>query len=228
MSPINLSIDCVVLGFDEDQKLKVLLIKKFINEKNDFQFALPGDLVGINEDLLSGGKRILKSLTSLEDIYLKQFYTFGDPDRTKHKKDQSWLKMYRKKPEERVVTIGYIALVKMEDYVPHASSFAIDVEWIELDKVSSELAFDHNIILNYAIEYLREQLDHQILTNLLPLKFTLYQLQNLYEILFDQKLDKRNFRKNVSKNSLIIKTDEKQKGVAHKPAHLYMYNKKIH
>ena len=225
MSPINLSIDCVVLGFDEDQKLKVLLIKKFINEKNDFQFALPGDLVGINEDLLSGGKRILKSLTSLEDIYLKQFYTFGDPDRTKHKKDQSWLKMYRKKPEERVVTIGYIALVKMEDYVPHASSFAIDVEWIELDKVSSELAFDHNIILNYAIEYLREQLDHQILTNLLPLKFTLYQLQILYEILLDQKLDKRNFRKNVSKNSLIIKTDEKQKGVAHKPAHLYMYNK---
>ena len=228
MSPINLSIDCVVLGFDEDQKLKVLLIKKFINEKNDFQFALPGDLVGINEDLLSGGKRILKSLTSLEDIYLKQFYTFGDPDRTRHKKDQSWLKMYRKKPEERVVTIGYIALVKMEDYVPHASSFAIDVEWIELDKVSSELAFDHNIILNYAIEYLREQLDHQIVTNLLPLKFTLYQLQNLYEILLDQKLDKRNFRKNVSKNSLIIKTDEKQKGVAHKPAHLYMYNKKIH
>ncbi len=225
MSPINLSIDCVVLGFDEDQKLKVLLIKKFINEKNDFQFALPGDLVGINEDLLSGGKRILKSLTSLEDIYLKQFYTFGDPDRTNHKKDQSWLKMYRKKPEERVVTIGYIALVKMEDYVPHASSFAIDVEWIELDKVSSELAFDHNIILNYAIEYLREQLDHQIVTNLLPLKFTLYQLQNLYEILLDQKLDKRNFRKNVSKNSLIIKTDEKQKGVAHKPAHLYMYNK---
>jgi 8-oxo-dGTP diphosphatase len=225
MSPINLSIDCVVLGFDEDQKLKVLLIKKFINEKNDFQFALPGDLVGINEDLLSGGKRILKSLTSLEDIYLKQFYTFGDPDRTKHKKDQSWLKMYRKKPEERVVTIGYIALVKMEDYVPHASSFAIDVEWIELDKVSSELAFDHSIILNYAIEYLREQLDHQIVTNLLPLKFTLYQLQNLYEILLDQKLDKRNFRKNVSKNSLIIKTDEKQKGVAHKPAHLYMYNK---
>ena len=225
MSPINLSIDCVVLGFDEDQKLKVLLIKKFINEKNDFQFALPGDLVGINEDLLSGGKRILKSLTSLEDIYLKQFYTFGDPDRTKHKKDQSWLKMYRKKPEERVVTIGYIALVKMEDYVPHASSFAIDVEWIELDKVSSELAFGHNIILNYAIEYLREQLDHQILTNLLPLKFTLYQLQNLYEILLDQKLDKRNFRKNVSKNSLIIKTNEKQKGVAHKPADLYMYNK---
>jgi len=225
MTPINLSIDCVILGFDEDQKLKVLLIKKFINEKNDFQFALPGDLVGLNEDLLVGAERILKSLTSLDNLFLKQFSVFGSPDRTRQKKDQSWLKMYRKKPKERVVTVGYIALVKMEDYVPHASSFAIDAEWVELDKVSSELAFDHNLILDNGIVYLRNQLDHQIVTNLLPSKFTLSQLQNLYEILLNQKLDKRNFRKNVSKDSLIIKTDEKQSGVAHKPAHLYTYKK---
>jgi hypothetical protein len=223
MSLLNLSIDCVVLGFDEDQKLKVLLIKKFINERNDFQFALPGDLVGVNEDLLSGGKRILKSLTSLEDIYLKQFYAFGNPDRTKQKKDQSWLKMYRKQPDERVITIGYIALVKMEEYTPHPSSFAIDAEWVELSKVSSDLAFDHNSILDKGLEYLRNQLDHQLISNLLPSKFTLSQLQRLYEILLDEKLDKRNFRKNVSKDSLIIKTDEKQQGVAHKPAHLYTY-----
>ena len=225
MTPLNLSIDCVILGFDEDQKLKVLLIKKFINDKNDFQFALPGDLVKPKEDLLSGGKRILKSLTSLENIYLKQFYTFGDPDRTKQKKDQSWLKMYRKKPKERVVTVGYIALVKMEEYVPHASSFAVDAEWVELSKVSKGLAFDHNIILDNGIAYLRDQLDPQLAANLLPSKFTLSQLQNLYEILLDQKLDKRNFRKNVSKDSLIIKIEEKQKGVSHKPAHLYAYKK---
>ena len=223
MSPINLSIDCVVLGFDEDQKLKVLLIKKFINEKNDFQFALPGDLVGLNEDLLVGAERILKSLTSLDNLFLKQFSVFGSPDRTKQKKDQSWLKMYRKKPKERVVTVGYIALVKMEDYVPHASSFAIDAEWVELDKVSSELAFDHNLILDNGILYLRNQLDHQIVTNLLPSKFTLSQLQNLYEILLNQKLDKRNFRKNILKIDVIKKTEEKQKGVSHKPAYLYTY-----
>ena len=148
MSPINLSIDCVVLGFDEDQKLKVLLIKKFINEKNDYQFALPGDLVGLNEDLLSGAQRILNSLTSIDNLFLDQFSVFGDPERTNDKKDQSWLKMYRKEPKERVVTVGYIALVNMEDYIPHASSFAIDAEWVELNKVSSELAFDHNLILN--------------------------------------------------------------------------------
>ena len=102
MTTLNLSIDCVILGFHEDQKLKVLLIKKSINQKNDLQFALPGDLVQSDEGLLSGGKRILKSLTSLENIYLKQFYTFGDPNRTKQNKDQSWLRMYRKKPNERV------------------------------------------------------------------------------------------------------------------------------
>ena len=223
MSPINLSIDCVVLGFDEDQKLKVLLIKKFINEKNDYQFALPGDLVGMSEDLLEGAARILKSLTSLDNLFLKQFQVFGSPERTKQKKDQSWLKMYRKKPKERVVTVGYIALVKMEDYIPHASSFAVDAEWVELNKISSELAFDHNIILDNGIEYLRNQLDHQLVANLLPSKFTLSQLQNLYEILLDQKLDKRNFRKNILKIDVIRKTEEKQKGVSHKPAHLYTY-----
>jgi len=225
MTPINLSIDCVVLGFDEDQKLKVLLIKKFINEKNDYQFALPGDLVGISEDLLEGAARILKSLTSLDNLFLKQFQVFGSPERTKQKKDQSWLKMYRKKPKERVVTVGYIALVKMEDYIPHASSFAVDAEWVELNKVSSELAFDHNIILDNGIAYLRDQLDPQLAANLLPSKFTLSQLQNLYEILLDQKLDKRNFRKNILKIDVIRKTEEKQKGVSHKPAHLYTYKK---
>jgi len=223
MTPLNLSIDCVILGFDEDQKLKVLLIKKFINDKNDFQFALPGDLVKPKEDLLSSGKRILKSLTSLENIYLKQFHTFGNPDRTKHKKDQSWLKMYRKKPNERVVTVGYIALVKMEEYVPHASSFAVDAEWVELTEISKDLAFDHNEILDKAIKYLRDQIDHHLISNLLPSKFTLSQLQKLYEILLDEKLDKRNFRKNISKINIIKKTSEKQEGVRHKPAYLYTY-----
>ena len=223
MTTLNLSIDCVILGFDEDQKLKVLLIKKFINNKNDFQFALPGDLVKPNEDLLSGGKRILKSLTSLENIYLKQFHTFGDPERTKQSKDQSWLSMYRKKPEERVVTVGYVALVKMEEYSPQASSFAVDAEWIELSQVSKDLAFDHNEILDTAIKYLRDQIDHKLISNLLPTKFTLSQLQNLYEILLDQKLDKRNFRKNISKIDIIKKTSEKQEGVRHKPAYLYTY-----
>ena len=225
MSTINLSIDCVILGFDQDQKLKVLLIKKIINQNNDYQFALPGDLVQKDEDLLSGAKRILKSLTSLENIYLKQFFTFGNPQRTKQKKDQSWLRLYRKIPDERVVTVGYIALVNMEEYVPLASSFAFQAEWIDIKDVSDDLAFDHNHILSFGVEYLRQQIDHKLISNLLPSKFTLSQLQNLYEILLDEKLDKRNFRKNISKIDVIRKTDEKQEGVAHKPAFLYTYDK---
>lgn len=224
MIPINLSIDCVILGFDNDQKLKVLLIKKIINQNNDYQYALPGDLLKYDEDLLEGGKRILKSLTSLENIYLKQFHAFGNPQRTKQKKDQSWLRLYRKKPKERVVTIGYIALVNMEEYNPQASSFAFQAEWVDIKDVSSDLAFDHNHILSYGIEYLRQQIDHKLISNLLPSKFTLSQLQNLYEILLDEKLDKRNFRKNISKIDVIRKTNEKQEGVRHKPAYLYTYD----
>ena len=224
MSLINLSIDCVILGFDNDQKLKVLLIKKIINKNNDYQYALPGDLLQPDEDLLSGGKRILKSLTSLENIYLKQFRAFGNPERTKQKKDQSWLRLYRKKPDERVITVGYIALVNMEEYVPQASSFAFQAEWVEIKKVSNDLAFDHNHILNFGINYLREQIDHKLISNLLPSKFTLSQLQLLYEILLDEKLDKRNFRKNISKIDVIKKTNEKQEGVRHKPAYLYTYD----
>ncbi len=184
---------------------------------------MPGDLLNHDEDLLTGGKRILKSLTSLENIFLRQFHAFGNPERTKQKKDQAWLRLYRKKPEERVVTIGYIALVKMEEYVPQAASFAFQTEWVNIKDVPDNLAFDHNYILDYGIEYLKEQIDHKLISNLLPSRFTLSQLQHLYEILLDEKLDKRNFRKNISKIDIIKKTNEKQEGVRHKPAYLYTY-----
>jgi 8-oxo-dGTP diphosphatase len=224
MSLINLSVDCVILGFDDDQKLKILLIKKLIGKSKEFQYAIPGDLLEENEDLLCGAKRILKNLTSLNNLFLKQFRVFGDPLRTKDKKDQAWLKLYRKNPEERVVTVGYLSLVKMEDYIPQASSFAMDAEWVSLKKVPENLAFDHNEIIKSGLRYLRTQLDHKIISNLLPSKFTLSQLQYIYEILLDEKLDKRNFRKNISKIDVIKKTKEKQEGVAHKPAYLYTYD----
>jgi len=225
MSLINLSVDCVILGFDNDQKLKILLIKKLISKKRDYQYAIPGDLLEENENLLCGAKRILKNLTALENLFLKQFSVFGDPLRTKDKKDQSWLEMYRKNPKERVVTVGYLSLVKIEDYIPQPSSFALDAEWVDLKNIPNNLAFDHNEIIKRGLLYLKTQLDHKIISNLLPSKFTLSQLQYIYEILLDEKLDKRNFRKNISKISVIKKTKEKQEGVAHKPAYLYTYEK---
>ena len=223
MSLINLSIDCVILGFDNDQKLKILLIKKLVNKNNDYQYAIPGDLIKKDEDLLCGAKRILNNLTSLDNLFLKQFSVFGNPKRTGYKKDQDWLEMYRKNPHERVITVGYLSLVKMEDYVPRPSSFAMDAEWVSLNDIPTDLAFDHNEIITEGLRYLKTVIDHKIISNLLPSKFTLSQLQNIYEILLDEKLDKRNFRKNISKIGVIKKTSEKQEGVAHKPAFLYTY-----
>ena len=138
-------------------------------KKGDVQYAIPGDLLEKDEDLLCGAKRILKNLTSLDNLFLKQFRVFGDPERTRDKKDQSWLNMYRKNPKERVVTVGYLSLVKMEDYIPQASSFALDAEWVDLKSVPENLAFDHNEIIKSGLRYLRTQLDHKIISNLLPL-----------------------------------------------------------
>jgi len=221
MSKINVSIDCVVFGFDKDQKLKVLFIKQ---GEGKSQYALPGDLIGEWEDLDAASSRILTSLTFLQDLYLKQFYVFGDPDRLHYQKDQEWLKSNRKQPKERVITVGYVSLVRMEDFTPKPSSFAFAVEWLDINDIP-ELAFDHYKILSKALRFLKNEIDHEVTSELLPKKFTLSQLQILHEIILNQKLDKRNFRKNITKEGVIKRTNEKQKGVSHKPAQLYKFDK---
>jgi 8-oxo-dGTP diphosphatase len=111
----------------------------------------------------------------------------------------------------------------MEDYNPKASYFADDVKWIDIEELP-EMAFDHNEIVNEAIDFLRKEIDHEVTSELLPRKFTLSQLQELYEIILDEKLDKRNFRKQIISKGILEKTNEKQKGVSHKPAELYKFN----
>jgi len=225
-SKIGVSVDCVVFGYD-GYALKVLLIEQKESSELDrtkVQKALPGDLVNTEEGLDFCAKRVLKELTSLEDIFLKQFHTFGDPNRVKGAKDQVWLNTYRDNPEMRVITIAYYALVSLHDYSPEPSSFAGKAQWIDLVSVPN-LAFDHNNILSFAISTLREQLEpYHIGFELLPKKFTLSQLQHLHELVLDKKLDKRNFRKNVKKMEHVVPLDEKQKGVLHKPAQLFTFN----
>lgn len=223
---IDLSVDCAVFGFDSDI-LKVLLIERTAGTKEapESRVALPGDLVYANESLEESAARVLKELTGIDGIYLKQFHTFGDPDRVKRLKDQEWLRAFRKHPERRVVTVAYYSLVKMDEYEPHASSFARDAKWVDLADVP-ELAFDHNEILNTAMEVLREELTTKnIGFELLPEKFTLSQLQTLYELILNKKLDKRNFRKNIKKMEQVIPLDEKQTGVLHKPAQLFKFER---
>lgn len=228
-APVDISVDCVLFGFDE-KKLKVLLIEQRQPGKDKkvsrLQKAVPGDLLKENESLDEAAKRVLRELTSLKGIYLKQFYAFGDPMRVKNVKDQEWLRTFRAHPERRVVTVGYYSLVKMEDYQPKASSFAGKAKWVDVYSIP-ELAFDHNLIVDQALEVFRHELiADNIGFELLPEKFTLSQVQHLHEIILDKKLDKRNFRKNMLKMEHLKALDEKQKGVLHKPAQLYQYRSK--
>jgi 8-oxo-dGTP diphosphatase len=219
----NLSVDCVVFGFD-NQHLNVLLIQQKAEGNIHQQLALPGDLVLEDESLDDAAKRVLLELTGLSGIFLKQFYTFGDPNRVKNIKDLAWLQSYRQHPQARVVTVGYFALVKMDDFQPEASSFAEKVFWKEIHEVP-ELAFDHNLIFDKALRNLRREFEaRRIGLELLPEKFTLNQIQVLHEIILDKKLDKRNFRKKILKENILTPTQEKQKGVLHKPALLYEIN----
>ena len=224
---LHLSVDCVVFGYD-DTGLKVLLI----NQKNTSDGAkgthpmsqLPGDLILIDEGLDEAAGRVLYELTQIKGVYLKQFKAFGDPNRVKDLKDRSWLRSVRAKPEQRVVTVGYFGLVSLQDYSPQPASFAGGVNWVDLQSVGP-LAFDHNEILSGAIDALQDQLEsHHISFELLPKKFTLSQLQALYEVVLEKKFDKRNFRKNVKKMSYVVPLDEKQQGVMHKPAQLFSFN----
>ena len=220
----NVSVDCVVFGFDDEQ-LKVLLIEQQQRDSVQPQLALPGDLVLNDENLYQAATRVLKELTHLEGIFLKQFQTFGDPQRVSNFKDQEWLRTFRDDPAARVITVAYYSLVKMEDYKPEAASFAGKVIWQNIDEIP-ELAFDHNQIVEAALKRLREEFDrHQIAFELLPKKFTLSMLQRLHEIVLGTDLDKRNFRKKLMKSDVLIPLGEKQKGVDHKPAQLFKYAK---
>jgi len=218
----HVSVDCVIFGFDDD-KLKVLLIEQAHPNKKSNRLALPGDLVFENEGLDQAAARVLEELTQLKGIFLRQFHAFGNPNRVSQEKDKEWLMKHRTDPNARVITIAYYSLVKMEEYAPGTGSFAAASSWIDIHSVP-ELAFDHNLILDKALEALREEISQdRISIDLLPKKFTLSQLQRLYEVILDRPLDKRNFRKSIKKMEHLKALDERQTGVSHKPAQLYKF-----
>ena len=225
----NVSVDCVIFGFDFSE-LKVLLIER---EEGDFEnapevpgmLALPGDHITTIEDLDEGAARVLKELTGLEKIFLEQFKAFGNPNRMNSESDKKWMKFIRAEPNVRVITVAYYSLVKLGQYEPQAASFARHASWIPVSEIPV-LAFDHNQIVNDALKSLRLKLRHEpVGFELLPKKFTLSQLQRLYEIIIGTEFEKRNFRRKILKNNLLIALDEKQTGVPHKAARLYQFDR---
>ena len=226
----NVSVDCVIFGFDKSD-LKVLLIERFPGDKNQTQhesMALPGDLIREDEDLDDAARRVLEELTNLRSLYLEQFGTFGNPNRLSKPEDRRWLKATREIPDARVITVAYYSLVRLERYLPSASSFAKQASWVSVKDVGT-LAFDHNEILDKALHVLKKDMDKiPAGFELMPEKFTLSQLQLLYEIILQTELDKRNFRRKILKTGIIEPLKEKQEGVNHKPARYFKFNKKYH
>ena len=222
----HISMDCVVFGFD-GEFIRVLLIKR--KQKGQEVYALPGDLLGLNESLDGAASRILDDLTGLKDIYLEQFRAFGHLDRMSDPIDIDWLNTIREHPEERVVTIAYYSLIKIDNFNLKPNSFAEQVLWQPIEQKKS-LAFDHNKIINTAWDMLRNKIRYEpiVAFNLLPEKFTLRQLQGLYESIVGNELDKRNFRKRIQRKKFIVPLDEYESGVAHKPARYYHFSQQMY
>ena len=219
----HISVDCVIFGFGLED-LKVLLIERGLpnglEPSAKRTLMLPGDLVRDDENLDQSGMRVLKALTNLENIYLEQFGAFGDPQRVRKASDLAWLRSMREDPDARVITVGYYSLVRLDKFQPAPSYYARSAEWVSILDVP-ELAFDHNVILETALGHLKYKARVEpIGFELLPQKFTLGQLQKLYEAILGANLDKRNFRRKIMSRGILGELDEKQTGVPHKPAKL--------
>ena len=205
------SIDCVLFGFD-GKELKILLIERNEEPFKDW-WALPGNIVGADESLDQSAARILYELTGLRGIYMEQYYAFGDPGRH---------------PQGRVITLAYYALIRLggdKDLRP-ISNYAKQANWLPITDLP-KLAFDHQKIFDQGLEKIKRRIKHQpIVFELLPEKFTLTQLQNVYEVILGKKLDKRNFRKKMLSFNLLKDLNEKQKGVSFRAATLYRFDKR--
>lgn len=203
------TVDCVVFGLD-DRELKVLLIQRQL-EPFQHKWALPGGFVRMDEDLDEAARRELEEEAGIAKVFLEQLYTFGAVDRD---------------PRGRVVTVAYYALTNLSDHKLEAATDAENAAWFPYDDVPS-LAFDHQEILDTALARLRGKVRYEpIGFELLPRKFTLTQLQRLYETVLERSLDKRNFRKKILSMGLLVETDEIEKDVAHRAARLYKFDKR--
>lgn len=233
MSEFNpsLSVDCVIFGLDFcEQALKILVYERDIFHDADSgnkNLKFPGSLVEADENLDDSAYKVLKDLTGLQNVCLKQFHAFGDPDRIKHGEEKEWVETHYGVKINRIVTVAYYALIRIDEQNPNQSQIKDKLRWINVDS-AGKLAFDHSHILAHAREALQMDLILQnvMAFELLPEKFTFMQLQSMYELILGTNLDKRNFRKKIGKAEYIVSLGEKQNGVAHKPAMLYSFDRK--
>lgn len=194
----------------KDNSLKVLLVKRNLEPFKN-KWALPGGFVKIDESLENSAKRELQEETGVKNVYLEQLYSFGDVKRD---------------PRGRVITVAYFALINSDKIKLMASTDVSDAEWFSISKIPA-LSFDHKKILDYAIQRLRWKFEYtKIAFSLLPKKFSLGELQKIYEIVFEKKIDKRNFRKKILSLD-ILKKESIKKDAPYRPPQLYSLEKNI-
>ncbi len=232
----NVSVDCVIFGFNGN-KLNVLLwraepelLEEFLTKEEEYEqikeifeknpalksdnfWGLIGTHLPTEEDLDNYAKKLLQITTGIENIYLKQVKTFGSLNRVDY---------------SRVLTVGYYALINPNNHNLKLSPLAQSVKWFDIDNLP-EVIFDTEDIIQAALKKLRAEVQyHPIGFHMLPEKFTLTELQTLYEIILDKKLDTRNFRKKIQNMNLLVDTNEKQTNVSHRAAKLYSFDLEIY
>ncbi|HLK27814.1 MAG TPA: NUDIX domain-containing protein [Puia sp.] len=224
----HLSIDCVVFGYHERQ-LKVLLLKwKELNK-----WSLPGGFIAFKENLRQAAERILKERTGLDDLFLQQFHVFGEPGRSdRNAKEIEFLSAKANMKVEkdhwilaRTISIGFYAVTEFSKVNPTKDFFSESCTWCDIHKIP-KLIFDHNQIVTEALKALRMQIYHQpIGYNLLPEKFTLPEIHDLYETILEKKMDRRNFPKKLLSLGIIKKLDKQKSIGAHRSPFLYKFDK---
>jgi 8-oxo-dGTP diphosphatase len=203
------AVDCIIFGYDLIEKeIKLLLFKRIV-EPAKGKWSLAGGFVEVNESLDASASRILKNLTGLDSVYLKQSYSYGDVNRD---------------PGARVISVVYFALIAIRD-INRDLAIKNGVHWRSLNRLP-DLIFDHPIMVKRALHDLQEQIKVKpVGFELLPEKFTLVQLQDLYEAIYQRKVDKRNFRKKILSMEILEKLDEKEKETSKRGAFYYRFNK---
>ncbi|ULQ52647.1 NUDIX hydrolase [Flavihumibacter fluvii] len=220
----NISVDCVIFGFHGGE-LKVLLLKALYSE----HWALPGGFVGQDEDIDESANRVLQQRTGLSDIYLQQFRVFGEAGRATQKMNRKILSEIGIKGEkswifERFVTVGYYALVDFLKVKPASDHFSSGCEWFNVYELP-QMMMDHDVIVAKALDYLRFQLNyHPVGNNLLPEKFTMPELQKLYETILGRNLDRRNFQRKILGVGILKRLQERKSGLSHKAPYYYKFD----
>lgn len=219
------SIDCVIIGF-ENNELKILILK--LRAQNNW--VLPGGFIYKDENMDHAAIRVLKERTGINLPFMEQFKTFGDVDRRNHSQSLSiyesfgiegpvlnWLK-------QRFITTGYLSLVEIDQCVIQSDGSSDEARWVPLGKLP-DLLFDHNKIVAAAIDYLKNQINYlPVGINMLPKKFTIKKLQQLYESIAQRPLDRGNFQRKILKLGILVRHEKHLTGGAHKAPYLYSFD----